>query len=97
MLEGDHNPRGQSVGGAPKLNRLAPQGHLTGIRLNGPGNDVHQGRFAGSVFADNGVHGATNHAQACVIVRHYAVLRETLDYVGGCKQHVGTQSSGISR
>lgn len=97
MLEGDHDACGQSIGGAPKVNRLTPEGYLPGVRLNGSGNDMHEGGFAGPVFADNSVHRTTDHTQARVIVRHYAVFSELLDYVGGCEQHVGTQFNGISR
>jgi hypothetical protein len=97
MRERHHDPRGQSIGGTSEPNRLAPEGHPAGVRANGAGDHVHQGRFACTVLTDNGMNPAADDIEIRVVIRDNAVFREALDYVGGCEQHVGTQFSGISR
>src|SRR5436305_595822 len=77
-----------------QVHRIAPQAQLSGIRGVNPRDDLHQGRLAGAVFADEGVHRTALDPKGDVVQCHDSGerLAEVADLQEAAIGHVGGQA-----
>ena len=71
MLKHHRNAQLARLLGVPDVHTLAIKQHVPFIRLGGTVNDLHQRRFASTVFAKNGMGLTWLNTQADAIVGHH--------------------------
>ena len=68
MLMDHTDPLGHGIAWRAENDAFTMDGDFTGIRLVNPGEDVHQGRFAGAIFPEQGMDLPGRHREADVLV-----------------------------
>ncbi|MEJ7696716.1 MAG: hypothetical protein WKF78_08925 [Candidatus Limnocylindrales bacterium] len=96
FLVDDAHASGACIGRRGHLRELTRDADFARVGPDGPGQDLHQGGLAGSVLADDGVHGAGRHGEIHTRkgLDPAVGLAQTGDRDGGC--HRG-QRSGLHR